>query len=107
MIELLITAMLLGLGSGAFALFLDSCMGERMIFRRYWLWLDRQGRRSKHLAYWFKPLGLCIYCFSEWCFIGIGILFVTKFSTPIQSMIVLFCVGSGFNYVIVDLWQKK
>lgn len=106
MIELLVTAMLLGIGSGAFALFLDSCMDEGMIFHKYYLLLVLLGKRFGE--YWFKPLGLCIYCLSEWCFIGLFTCYKPN-REPMEliEIIILFCVGSGFNFLIIDLWKNK
>ena len=106
MINTLFVAMLLGAGSGAFALFLDSCMNEGMILNWWYKMLD--SIKSESLKYWFKPLGLCIYCMSEWVFIIVAKLTLPLFCWPnINYSILVFVFGSGFNYLIVDLWQKK
>lgn len=105
MIELLLTAMLLGIGSGAFALFLDSCMDEGMIFHWWYKILDSV--KSEELKYWCKPLGLCVYCLSEWVFIVLLYVLYQKIAHTFPQFIVLFVVGSGFNFLIVDLWVKK
>lgn len=112
---LLLEAILLGLGAGAFSLFLESCMQERMIFRRYRVWLERLAVRNKHFSYWLKPLGLCVYCFSEWVFIGLMVIWwaggTGRYlggdvgSNPTQIALIL-CIGSGFSYLIVDLWMR-
>lgn len=105
MIELLLTAMLLGIGSGAFALFLDSCMDEGMIFHDWYKMLDSV--KSERWRYWCKPLGLCVYCMSEWVFVLLLGVLGPKYSTITPENVVLFVVGSGFNFLIIDLWVKK
>jgi hypothetical protein len=99
-------AILLGIGSGAFALFLRSCMDERMIFRRYFLFLERIARSYPNLGYWLKPLGLCIYCMSEWVFIVLFLFSLGVNPGILSENVVLFSVGSGFNYLTIDFWLR-
>lgn len=103
--ELLITAILLGIGSGAFALFLDSCMEEGMIFHFWYKLLD--SAKSERLRYSLKPLGLCIYCMSEWVFIVLLLFLYSKTPGFLHNLILLFIVGSGFNFLLIDVWVKK
>lgn len=56
--------------STGLSLFLEKCLERGMIFGRYGLWLDAvwrkaHNRRHRWKRYWLKPMGYCIYCFSQ------------------------------------------
>src|SRR5690554_6698596 len=89
------------------SLFIQACMEPKMILRRYYvllnyLWIKKKSR------WLLKPLGLCIYCFSSWVWIGFFcIIWVEVLKKPVNLLlfIVLF-LGLGVNYSVIKTFEK-
>lgn len=97
---------LLGVASALFSLTLQKWLEPGMILGKYgillnllWIkWRKKPNRWKRHIL---KPLGLCIYCFSEWVFIGLFCVSDIGISGFIPENILIFCVGSGVNFMII------
>jgi hypothetical protein len=102
---------LLGGTSAAVSLMLQEWLKPGMILGRWYLllvlfWIRWRRKKDRWKRVILKPLGLCSYCYAQWVFIGLFTWYL-RFSISHGSSVVLFLVGSGFNFLIVDLWQKK
>lgn len=53
-----------------------------------------------------KPLGYCIYCFSQWVLIGLFLTVILKFASEIPDLILIFIVSSGVNFYIIKKNEK-
>lgn len=110
------------LGTAGLSLFVQECMKKGMILGWYGEWLnstwDTMDRavwykydfkatplQAKIVLFLLKPLGMCIYCFSSWVFIGLFLVTMVPFSGEMPIFIGLL-LGLGFNYIWIKILEK-
>lgn len=59
---------------------------------------------AKWYAWFYKPLGGCILCNTQWIYTGVFLAFYLPI--PLREALTLFLLGSGTNYIWIEIISK-
>lgn len=96
---------LLSLGTAGMSLFVQECMKEGMILNWYGKLINYLWDSTKFPKWLLKPLGMCIYCFSSWVWIGLFVVNMLPIQWVRLEFIGLF-IGLGFNFIWIKTLEK-